>query len=210
MQRFDFMKVAANFSYERKLWGKGIRFIAGIDEVGRGAWAGPVVAAAVVFPSFFDPNFDLFDSKLLSPKQREELAEKIKDVAAVGIGVVGIPTINKFGIGRATQKAFRKAVCSLACECQHYLIDAFYIRYWPRENQLPIKKGDRICASIAAASIVAKVYRDNLMRELANKYPKYGLDAHKGYGTAFHQEQIRKYRLSGIHRKSFNLSFLLT
>ncbi|OGY26232.1 MAG: ribonuclease HII [Candidatus Woykebacteria bacterium RBG_16_44_10] len=203
------MKEAANFEYERDLWGRGVQCIAGIDEVGRGAWAGPVVAAAVVFPPFFDPGFKLFDSKLLLPKQREELAEKINKTAVVGIGVVGVPTINKVGIGKATQKAFRRSIHSLSCNCQHYLIDAFYIRYWPRENQLPIKKGDRICASIAAASIVAKVYRDNLMRGLAEKYPRYGFDAHKGYGTSFHQEQIRKYKLSGIHRKSFNLTFLL-
>jgi ribonuclease HII len=203
------MKEAANFEYEKALWGRGVQFIAGIDEVGRGAWAGPVVAAAVVFPPFFNPSFTLFDSKILSPKQREKLAEEIKAVATIGIGVVGLPTINKMGIGKATQKAFRRSIHFLSCDCQHYLIDAFYIRYWPRENQLPIKKGDRICASIAAASIVAKVYRDNLMRRLAEKYPRYGFDAHKGYGTPFHQEQIRKYKLSGIHRKSFNLSFLL-
>lgn len=204
------MKVAANFENESRLWSREIHLIAGIDEVGRGAWAGPVVAAAVVFPPFFKADFDLFDSKLLLPKQREVLTEKIKEVASVGIGVVGVPTINKIGIGRATQKAFRAAVRALACDAEYFLIDAFYIRYWVRENQLPIKKGDRFCASIAAASIVAKVYRDNRMCELANKYPRYGFDIHKGYGTPAHQEAIRQYKLSGIHRKSFNLSFLLT
>jgi len=204
------MKIAANFENESRLWEAGRRLIAGIDEVGRGSWAGPVVAAAVVFPPFFKAPFDLFDSKLLLPKQREELSEKIKKVAFVGIGVVGVPTINKIGIGQATQKAFRVAVRALDCESEYYLIDAFYIRYWLRDNQLPIKKGDRTCASIAAASIVAKVYRDNLMRGLASKYPKYGFDTHKGYGTAIHQEAIRKYKLSGIHRKSFNLKFLLS
>ena len=204
------MKIEANFENENRLWSGGIRLIAGVDEVGRGAWAGPVVAAAAVFPSFFKTSFKLFDSKLLSSKQREELAEKIKKTASVGIGVVGVPTINKIGIGRATQKAFREAVRSLPCDAEYFLIDAFYIRYWLRENQLPIKKGDRSCSSIAAASIVAKVYRDNLMRELANKYPRYGFDIHKGYGTPAHQEAIRQYKLSGVHRKSFNLSFLLT
>ncbi|OGY20968.1 MAG: ribonuclease HII [Candidatus Woykebacteria bacterium GWB1_45_5] len=204
------MKAAANFRYEKDLWSKGVRFIAGIDEVGRGAWAGPVVASAVVFQPFFKPPFEVFDSKLLQPRQREALAKEIKRIAFFGVGVVGVPTINKVGIGKATQKAFRKAVRALTCDCEYYLIDAFYIRYWTRENQLPIKKGDRTCASIAAASIVAKVYRDNLMRGLAEKYPQYGFDIHKGYGTAFHQEQIRKYKLSGSHRKSFDLSFLLT
>jgi len=204
------MKIAANFENESLLWKKGIRLVAGIDEVGRGAWAGPVVAAAVVFPPFFQTDFDLFDSKLLLSKQRESLADKIKKSAYVGIGIVGVPTINRVGIGKATQKAFRAAVRSLKIDCDYYLIDAFYIRYWLRDNQLPIKKGDRTCASIAAASIVAKVYRDNLMRQLAGRYPQYGFEVHKGYGTTAHQEAIRKYKLSEIHRKSFNLSFLLT
>ncbi|HEX7456070.1 MAG TPA: ribonuclease HII [Candidatus Nanoarchaeia archaeon] len=204
------MKPIADFGYEEQLWQKGLNNIAGIDEVGRGAWAGPVVAAAVVFPSFSRPSFQLFDSKLLQPKQREDLSEKIRQNASVGIGMIGVPTINKIGIGKATQKAFKSAIRSLTIECQHYLIDAFYIRYWTRENQLPIIKGDKYCASIAAASVVAKVYRDNLMRGLAEKYPQYGFDIHKGYGTAFHQDAIRKHKLSSIHRKSFDLSFLLT
>src|SRR3989344_5969190 len=102
------MKVAASFEHEKKLWDRGFKFIAGIDEVGRGAWAGPVVAAAVVFPPFFEASFEFFDSKLLTHKQREELSEKIKEIAVVGIGVVGVPTINKIGIGASTQKAFRK------------------------------------------------------------------------------------------------------
>jgi ribonuclease HII len=123
------MKIAANFENESRLWKAGWRLIAGIDEVGRGAWAGPVVAAAVVFPPFFEAPFDLFDSKLLLPKQREELSEEIKKVALVGIGVVGVPTINKIGSGQATQKAFRGAVRALDCESEYYLIDAFYIRY---------------------------------------------------------------------------------
>ena len=203
------MKVPAGFEYETRLWKKGVSRLAGVDEVGRGAWAGPVVAAAVVFPSSFKPDYELFDSKLLLPKQREVLAEKIHRSAHVGVGVVGVPTINKIGIGRSTQKAFKKAVRALGDDCQYYLIDAFYIRNWIRENQLPIKKGDKVCASIAAASVVAKVYRDNLMCLLAKKYPRYGFDIHKGYGTAFHQERIREYKLSGVHRKSFNLNFLL-
>jgi ribonuclease HII len=199
------MKVPAGFEYEARLWKKGVSRLAGVDEVGRGAWAGPVVAAAVVFPSSFKPDYELFDSKLLLPKQREILACRIKQSADIGIGVVGIPTINKVGIGRSTQRAFKKAIRALSSDCQYYLIDAFYIRHWVRENQLPIKKGDRFCASIAAASIVAKVYRDNLMRELAKKHPRYRFEIHKGYGTALHQETIREYRLSRAHRKSFNL-----
>jgi ribonuclease HII len=203
------MKFPAGFEYETKLWKKGIHRLAGIDEVGRGAWAGPIVAAAVVFPPSFNPDFEIFDSKFISSIRREALAEKIKQCAQTGIGRVGVPTINKIGIGRATQKAFKKAVRSLPIECQYYLIDAFYIRNWVRENQSAIRKGDQYCASIAAASIVAKVYRDNLMRNLAKKYPLYGFDLHKGYGTPLHQERIKKYKFSGIHRKSFNLGYLL-
>ena len=197
-----------NFKFERVLWKKGFKIVAGADEVGRGCFAGPVVAAAVVFPPYFEADFELFDSKLLNPDERENLSAGIYNVASVGIGLVGVPTINKIGIGKATQKAFRKAIRSLEFPCDYYLIDAFYIRHWTRQNQLPIKKGDRICASIAAASIVAKVYRDKLMKELAGKYPQFGFDLHKGYGTLIHQEAISKYKLSGIHRKSFNLKFL--
>lgn len=200
------MRRAAKFSHERRLWAKHIKNIAGIDEVGRGSWAGPVVAAAVIFPPFYKPTFKLFDSKLLSPLQREILTEKISQKADIGIGVIGVPTINKIGIGRATQRAFKRAVRSLSVECGYYLIDAFYIRNWSRRNQLPVKQGDKICASIAAASIVAKVYRDNLMKELARNYPQYGFLTNKGYGTLFHRQAIRQHKLSSIHRTSFNLS----
>lgn len=203
------MRIVANFEREKQLWGRNLHFVAGIDEVGRGSWAGPVVAAAVVFPPFFDSNFELFDSKLLLPRQREEIAEKIRKVANIGIGIVGVPTIDKIGIGKATQKAFRFAAHALKCNCDFYLIDAFYISHWPRENQLALKKGDQICASIAAASIVAKVYRDDLMRKLAGRYPQYGFDIHKGYGTSLHREKIEKHSLSRVHRKSFKLKFLL-
>ena len=200
------MRRAAKFSHERRLWNKHIKYIAGIDEVGRGSWAGPVVASAVVFPPFYKPKFELFDSKLLSPPQREVLAEKISQAANIGIGVVGVPTINKIGIGRSSQRAFKRAIRSLSVECGYYLIDAFYIRNWSRRNQLPLKKGDKICASIAAASIVAKVYRDNLMKELSTDYPQYRFHANKGYGTLFHRQAIRQHKLSAIHRTSFNLS----
>lgn len=203
------MVSAANFEQESRLWKNGLNQIAGIDEVGRGAWAGPVVAGAVVFPQRYNPDYELFDSKLLSAQKREELAEKIYSVAKVGIGIIGVPTINKIGIGKATQKAFRASIRSLDVVCDYFLIDAFYIQYWSRRNQLPIKKGDRICASIAAASIVAKVYRDNLMKNLSLKYPRYGFAKHKGYGTPAHQNAIREFKLSRIHRKSFNLAFLL-
>ncbi|MEX0621695.1 MAG: ribonuclease HII [Candidatus Woykebacteria bacterium] len=203
------MKIEATFDYEKVLWQDGARQIAGIDEVGRGAWAGPVVAAAVIFPSMFEPHFKIFDSKLLLPHAREELAKKIRAVGKIGIGVVQVPTIDKIGIGNATQKAFKYAVKNLVVNCDRYLIDAFYIKNWPRDIQIALKSGDKYCASIAAASVVGKVYRDNLMKRLATRFPMYELHRHKGYGTKAHQQAIAHYKLSKIHRKSFNLSAYL-
>jgi ribonuclease HII len=201
------MKLAAGFGYETKLWKEGVRFIAGVDEVGRGAWAGPVVAAAVVFPQKINFPEKLFDSKMVSPLQRERLSGLILQYAvSVGVGRVEIPTINKIGIGRASHKAFRSAVKLLSVIPDQIFVDAFYIKNLNRRNQKPIKNGDKLCASIAAASIVAKVYRDNLMRQLDKKFPGYGFAAHKGYGTAFHQESIKNLSLSSMHRKSFNLT----
>lgn len=199
------MKTKATFELERQLWENGLEFVAGIDEVGRGSWAGPVVAAAVVFPKFFISPFNLFDSKIINSREREELSLQIRNVSEVGIGVIDVNTINRVGIGKATQKAFRAAIKNLGMEPHHYLIDAFYIKGWRKSNQTPVKKGDRTCASIAAASIVAKVYRDSLMVGLDNKYPGYGFKINKGYGTNNHQEAIRQLLFSPIHRKSFNL-----
>ena len=199
------MKIAARFHFEKHLWGFGIETVAGIDEVGRGSWAGSVVAAAVVFPKNVNLDFEVFDSKLLLPHQREEISSKIYSIAKVGIGVVKVPTIDKIGIGRASQMAFKKAVRALPLDPEYFLIDAFYIRSWSKEKQTPIKRGDRVCASIAAASIVAKVYRDSLMRQLDRKHPGYGLAIHKGYGTKMHQQALSHLSLSPIHRKSFNL-----
>lgn len=199
------MKTPAGFEHERQLWEKGIQSIVGIDEVGRGAWAGPVVAGAVIFPLNFNPTFLLFDSKLLIAKEREELDKKIRDVAQVGIGLVGVPIINKIGIGKATHMAFRQAVRNLPLRPDHFLIDAFYIRHLKKQYQSPLKGGDRICASIAAASIVAKVFRDGIMIELDKKFPDYGFGQHKGYGTKKHQEALKVFSFSPIHRLSFDI-----
>ncbi len=202
-------RVAAHFQYEKELWKKGVEFVAGVDEVGRGSWAGPVVAAAVVFPKNINFAEELYDSKLVLPRHRERLSRLIHQYAlAIGLGVVEVPVINKLGIGKATQRAFRKAIFQLTSVPSWILIDAFYIKHLKKDNQLPIKKGDTIAASIAAASIVAKVYRDSLMRKLGRLYPEYGFGVNKGYGTAFHQEAIRKYKLCKAHRLSFNLSYL--
>lgn len=199
-------KPFANFDEEISLWVQGFDFVAGVDEVGRGAWAGPLVAAAVVFPKNIKFPEKLYDSKLLKPRTREELSKLIYQSAySVSIGISGVSFINNFGVGKANHKAFRKAVRGLSVEPQRILVDAFYIKQLKRDIQKPIKKGDRVCASIAAASIVAKVYRDSLMRRLSRLYPVYGFGANKGYGTKFHQDAIKTSNLSSVHRKSFNL-----
>lgn len=203
------MKKPASLLHEQDLWNRGVSLVAGVDEVGRGAWAGPVVAGAVVFPKNISLGFDVFDSKMLSAKEREVLAAKISEIAKVGIGVIGVSTINRIGIGRAAQKAFRHAIKALEVVPEFLLIDAFYIRSLPKRNQLPIKGGDRVSSSIAAASVVAKVFRDRLMQELDEHYPKYGFSQNKGYGTLFHQKALKDFSLCSVHRKSFDLSAFL-
>lgn len=195
---------------EQKLWKKGYRNVCGIDEVGRGCFAGPVVVGAVVFsPQSVIPD-GVRDSKLLPASKREQLDPKIKDAAAAwAIAEVSVLVINKVGIGKATQMAFRKAVKSLPKSADFVLIDAFYIKHLSRKRQQPLQNGDKTCVSISAASIIAKVYRDQLMNKLHKKYPEYGLAKHKGYGTKEHQAAIKKYGLSKIHRKSFNLEKFL-
>ncbi len=196
----------ASFSFEKILWNKGITQVCGVDEVGRGCFAGPVVAGAVIFPSNVNFSYDLADSKLLKPKVREELSVKIKEQALCwSIGVIDIEIINKVGIGKASQMAFRKALLLLKNAPEFIFIDAFYIKRQPKRIQLPIIKGDQVCGSIAAASIIAKVYRDDLMNKLSNMYPGYNFGKNKGYGTLDHRKAITKLGLSKLHRKSFDL-----
>ena len=216
---------------ENKLWKNGYKHIIGIDEVGRGAFAGPVVVGAVVLNK--DNPYqgyqgiipgEINDSKLLSPRNREILDKEIRKCAQFySIAEVGVSVINKVGIGKATKIAFRKVVKSIICnenqEIQNskyqilntkyfMLVDGFHIKYIKGiglKNQKAIIKGDRKSISIAAASIIAKVYRDKLMKDLAKKYREYHFEDNKGYGTKEHQIAIKKYGLSRIHRKSFNL-----
>ncbi|OGE64536.1 ribonuclease HII [Candidatus Daviesbacteria bacterium RIFCSPLOWO2_02_FULL_36_8] len=192
---------------EESLWSSGYSLVCGIDEVGRGSFAGPVCVGAVIFPKNCELLNGVADSKLLKPKERERLDKLIK-ISAISwfISEINVSVINKVGIGKATQIAFRKAVKSLDKKPDFVLIDAFYIKHLNRKRQKAVKEGDSICASISAASIIAKVYRDKLMEKLSKKYPKYGFSKHKGYGTKLHQDMIKKYGLSRIHRKSFNLS----
>jgi ribonuclease HII len=199
--------ITATSDIEKSLWQKGYKSICGIDEVGRGCFAGPVVAGAVIFSSDCVFPKGIADSKLLKPVQREVLSELIKGSAyAWAVGEISVQDINKFGIGKATQMAFRKAVKSLSENPDFLLIDAFYIKQLNRKKQMAVPGGDKLSVSIAAASIIAKVYRDNLMKALHEKYPDYGFAKHKGYGTKFHQDAIRKYGLTKLHRTSFNLT----
>lgn len=195
---------------EKKLWKRGYRYVCGLDEVGRGSFAGPVVVGAVVFsPSCSLPE-GIADSKLLKPRKREQLAQDIKKCATSwSVAKVGVAMINKVGIGKATQMALRKVVRHLEVRPDFVLMDAFYIRHLNKKRQQPVKDGDKICTSIAAASIIAKVYRDKLMKRLHKKYPQYDFGKHKGYGTRLHQEAIKKYGLCKVHRMSFNLSKFL-
>lgn len=208
------MKSFPTLNYEQSVWDKGIDFVCGIDEVGRGSWAGPVVAAAVVFPKTIINDVitnktlqQITDSKMLSPQAREELSPVIKKYAAAfSIAEVRVEMINKHGIGKCTQYAYRKAIKGLNIKPEFILIDAFYVKYLPKKAQLPVIRGDSQIFSIAAASIIAKVYRDNLMCKLHNKYPVYEFDKHKGYGTKLHQQHILNNGLCEIHRTSFNLN----
>lgn len=202
--------IYANFSIENSLWSQGFNLVCGIDEVGRGCFAGPLVAGAVVFPSGLEQVKGIADSKLLSPKKRQKLSEEIKQKAlGFGIGEVPVEVIDKRGIMQATQFAFYLAYKNLSMVCDFFLVDAFPLKFISSKNQKPLLSGDKISASIAAASIIAKVYRDNLMEKLHLDFPKYGFDRHKGYGTLFHRQMIKKFGLSSLHRKSFKLDKFL-
>lgn len=204
-----------SFYEEKLLWQTGTEYVAGIDEVGRGAFAGPVVAAAVVFPKnciFSDPMLSqITDSKLLSAKKREQLAPLIQKAAACfAIAEIPLNVINAAGIGKATQQAFRNALSMLSEKPQFHLVDGFYIERLEKKLQKPIIHGDRISYSIAAASILAKVYRDKLMERLHEDFPVYNFAQNKGYGTKEHRDCIGKFGLSPLHRTSFSLEKFLT
>ena len=203
--------ITSSLDLEELLWKEGYSYVCGLDEVGRGSFAGPVVAGAVIFPQDVVLPEGIADSKLLKPRQRERVAACIKEQAlSWSVAEISVANINKVGIGKATQMAFRKAIKTLEKSPEFVLIDAFYVNHFNRKRQKPIKDGDKICASISAASIIAKVYRDKLMKRLHRKYPEYGFAKHKGYGTKQHQEAIKKFGLSRVHRKSFNLSKFLS
>ena len=198
-----------DFSFEKRLNRQGFKLIAGIDEVGRGSWAGPLVAAGVVLPDDFaiPPGFS--ESKSVSPQKRVEFAILVKKAAiSIFVAEVQADVIDKIGITKATGKAFRLVAKGLNPHPDFFLLDAFYIKHFPKKKQLAIVKGDKKSVSIAAASIIAKVHRDSLMIKLSKAYPQYGFGKHKGYGTRIHQKAIRAYGFCDIHRTSYNLSYL--
>ena len=208
------VKTYPNFYFEKKYWKQGFKLVAGADEVGRGSFAGPVVAACVVYlPEISKPKFQLpnririNDSKKLTPKQRKEAEVWIKDNAlSWGIGETSASLINRIGMGKATKIAFRRAIKATKSKLDFLLIDAFFIPYvrgLRRKNQKAIVNGDEKSFTIAAASIIAKVYRDNLMRGLSEKYPNFGWERNKGYGTLEHRRAIKKYGPTRLHRKDF-------
>jgi len=203
-----------NFSFEKKLWSRGLTTIAGADEVGRGAFAGPVVAGCVVFSNTltikqFNNNIVINDSKKLTPRARQEASIWIKQNSlAWGIGECSVSKINSIGMSKATHIAFRKALSVVRSRLaiDFLLVDAFYVpftRSLPKTNQLPIIKGDSLSISIAAASILAKVYRDLLMQKLAKKYPHYHWHQNKGYGTLAHRQALQIHGPCVHHRTQF-------
>jgi ribonuclease HII len=187
---------------ERRLWEEGYTLVGGVDEVGRGPLAGPVVASCVILPKgIIIEGVD--DSKKLTPAKREELYEIISEKAeAIGLGVIDHKRIDEINIYNATIEAMMQAVSACKKAPEYLLLDAMHLKELSIP-QLPIIGGDGKSQSIAAASIIAKVTRDRMMVQLAEIYPEYGFEKHKGYCTDEHVEAIRKYGMSPIHRRSF-------
>ena len=187
---------------ERQLRAEGFSWIAGVDEAGRGPLAGSVVAAAVILPADVEELPGVFDSKQLTETEREELFDALCTLPGIRISVASASAaeIDQLNILRATHLAMRRAVAGLK-EADFVLVDGLPVQFMlPSRN---IIKGDARCASIAAASIIAKVTRDREMVEADKEYPQYGFAKHKGYGTAEHLEALRQFGPSPIHRKSF-------
>ena len=199
------LKLKPTFAEERRFLAEGYKLTAGVDEVGRGCLAGPVLACAVIIPCNIRRPWlkEVRDSKLLTHDKREYLFSYIEETAiAVGTGVVEHTVIDSIGIGNASKLAMKQAIEELAPPADSLIIDFFKLP----EVKLPqrgIVDGDALCYSIACASIIAKVTRDHLMVELDGKYPGYGLCHHKGYGTKEHWHCIEEKGLSPIHRLSF-------
>lgn len=189
------------FRFEREVW-QCHRHVAGLDEAGRGAWAGPVVAAAVIFDS--DCRIEgVDDSKKLSPAKREKLyAEITASCVSYGVGIVDSRTVDEINILQATKMAMLRAIDGLNPQPEFLLIDGNMTIRSPVPQRAVID-GDALSFTIAAASILAKVTRDRLMVGLSGEYPHYGFERHKGYGTKFHQDALEAHGISAVHRMSY-------
>jgi ribonuclease HII len=191
------------FRHEKKLRSLGIARIAGIDEAGRGALAGPVVAAAAILPERFRHR-KLNDSKQLSPELREEIYQNLTTRSDIvwAVGIVDSVEIDRINILRAAHQAMRIAVAGLSISPEHALIDGLPVFPFPLP-QTAIIDGDCLSLSIAAASVIAKVTRDTLMREFCARFPHYCFSQHKGYGTELHLQKLHEHGPCPIHRRSF-------
>ncbi len=200
------MSQRPTLDYERPFWQAGVQRVAGVDEAGRGAWAGPVVAGAAVLPDSVEVAealAEVNDSKQLSAKQRERLYDQIIAHAADwATGSASAAEIDAVGILPATRLAMQRAIAGLTCQPQQLLIDHVRLPALPVAQQ-SITRGDSLVLSIAAASILAKVTRDRLMADAEQTWPGYGFARHKGYGTPEHRRQLHVLGPCAIHRTSF-------
>lgn len=194
----------ATFSLETAAFESGLSFVAGMDEVGRGCIAGPVVAAIAVFSQEHQFIAGVRDSKMISPGKRATLCEQILSVVDdYGVGEVNAEDIDEIGIASATVRAMRKAYESLSQRPDVVFVDGKWITT-PSIRRIRIAGGDRKHYSISAASIIAKVYRDRLMHAYARGFPGYGFERHVGYGTRDHLDAVARFGVTALHRKSFS------
>jgi ribonuclease HII len=189
--------------YERQLRERGFRVLAGVDEAGRGALAGPLVAAAVILPEEFALD-GLEDSKLLTRKQRQEAAQRIREHAvAIAVSRAMPRRIDRAGLHRTNLALLRRALRSLPVRPEFVLTDGFPLKRLGVPS-LGLRKGDVVTASVAAASVIAKTTRDRMMDRYHRRFPQYGFDTNRGYGTERHWEALWRFGPSPIHRRSFN------
>tara|TARA_Y100001970_G_C14258067_1_gene877096 strand:+ start:9700 stop:10320 length:621 start_codon:yes stop_codon:yes gene_type:complete len=196
----------SNLDFEKELWDSNYKYICGIDEVGRGCLAGPVYSGATILKNTDELNTDIFseinDSKKISENKREKLYDYIKKIAYISVGICSVEEIDEIGIQNAVKLSMVRAINNLEIKPEYLLIDSMVL-----DIDIPQKsiiKGDQKSKSISAASIVAKVERDNLMKlEYAKNFPDYNFEKNKGYGTKKHIEAINEFGITNIHRKTF-------
>ena len=209
--KFDrrLIPAAPDLSFEQALWTAGVQYVAGIDEAGRGALAGPVAAAAIIFPAdrqLADRLVGVRDSKQMTPAERGEWAVRLPILSLTqAVGFASAQEIDEIGIVPATRLAVQRALAQLSINPEHLLID--YLRLPDTElPQTALVKGDQRSLSIAAASILAKTARDKVLCQIDKEFPGYGFAAHKGYGTAAHRQTILTSGYSAVHRRSFRIN----